>query len=194
MTQTWGNVSTQCWGVILPCHIPPWSNGRLKHQVEGDGRCELVSCGGGLNTVFYEEVRQLLLGVVVQLETGKPKKIKVSDLQPRQKQQFFNMTPRFVSVNTDLGDDALHLSLLLCCALLIRHQLLKVGYITQKNQTAVFFVMFFVTSHQHPSLSPTPTASPTTVLNVNIVIIKSMSECVCAQLALCIKRSTTSEV
>lgn len=192
MTQMWGNVSAQCWGVILPCHIPPWSNGRLKHQVEGDGRCELVSCGRGLDAVFYEKVRQLFLGVVVQLETGKPKKCKISDLQPRQKQRFFNMT-HFVSINTDLGDDALHLSLLLCCALLIRHQLLKVGCNTQKNQTVVF-LLFFVTSHQHPSLPPAPIASPTTVLNVNIVIIKSMSECVCAQLTLCIKRSTTSEV
>lgn len=89
MTQMWGNVSAQCWGVILPCHIPPWSNGRLKHQVKGDGRCELVSCGRGLDAVFYEEVRQLFLGVVVQLETGKPKKCKISDLQPRQKHKVF---------------------------------------------------------------------------------------------------------
>lgn len=85
----WGNVSAQCWGVILPCHIPPWSNGRLKHQVEGDGRCELVSCGRGLDAVFYEKVRQLFLGVVVQLETGKPIKCKICDLQPCHKQRFF---------------------------------------------------------------------------------------------------------
>lgn len=53
---------------ILPWHVPPWANGRLKHKVEGDGRCEVVSCGGGFDVVFHKEIGQLLLGVIVHLK------------------------------------------------------------------------------------------------------------------------------
>lgn len=56
-----------CIIVNLPWHVPAWSNGRLKHQVEGDGRCEVVSCGGRLDIVFHKEIRKLLLGVVIHL-------------------------------------------------------------------------------------------------------------------------------
>lgn len=47
------------------------------------------------------------------------------------------MMPYSVSVNTDLGYDTLHLSLLICCALLIRHQLLKMGCTKQNNMTVI---------------------------------------------------------
>lgn len=64
---------------MLPWHIPPWSNGRLKHQIEGDGRCEVISCGGGLDVVFLKEIRQLLLGVVVHLKIILKRKNKCSE-------------------------------------------------------------------------------------------------------------------
>lgn len=53
---------------ILPRHVSTWSNGRLEHQVEGDGRREVVSCGWRLDTVLDEKVCELLLGVVVHLQ------------------------------------------------------------------------------------------------------------------------------
>lgn len=54
---------------FLPRHVPPRSDGRLKHQVEGDGGREVVSCGGRLDVVFHKEIGQLLLSVVVHLKT-----------------------------------------------------------------------------------------------------------------------------
>lgn len=51
----------------VPWHIPAWSNGRLKHQVERDGRAEVISCGGRLDAVLHKEVSQFLLSVVVHL-------------------------------------------------------------------------------------------------------------------------------
>lgn len=52
----------------VPLHIPARSDGRLKHQIEGDGWREVISCGGRLDVVFHKEVRQFLLGVVVHLK------------------------------------------------------------------------------------------------------------------------------
>lgn len=53
---------------ILPRHVSTRSDGRLEHQVEGDGRREVVSCGRRLDTVLDEKVCELLLGVVVHLQ------------------------------------------------------------------------------------------------------------------------------
>lgn len=52
----------------VPWHVPAGSDGRLKHQIEGDGWREVISCGGRLDVVFHKEVRQFLLGVVVHLK------------------------------------------------------------------------------------------------------------------------------
>lgn len=59
---------------ILPRHVSTWSNGRLEHQVEGDGRREVVSCGWRLDAVLDEEVCELLLGVVVHLRSHSRKR------------------------------------------------------------------------------------------------------------------------
>lgn len=61
---------TMCCYRSVPGRVPAWSNGRLEHQVEGDGRRELVSCRGRLDVVLHKEIGQLLLAVVVHLNRG----------------------------------------------------------------------------------------------------------------------------
>ena len=56
-----------CCHRSVPGHVPAWPDGRLEHQVEGDGRCEVVSCRGRLDVVLHKELGQLLLAVVVHL-------------------------------------------------------------------------------------------------------------------------------
>ena len=61
------NRQLMCCHRSVPGHVPAWSDGRLEHQVEGDGRCEVVSCRGRLDVVLHKELGQLLLAVVVHL-------------------------------------------------------------------------------------------------------------------------------
>lgn len=68
-----------CW--CVPWRVASWSNRRLKHQVEGDRRREVISCGGRLHVVFHKKISQLLLSVVVHLKQRDKRVIPVFNQQ-----------------------------------------------------------------------------------------------------------------